>query len=112
MKKFGIFYGHLKYSTAVWYILWPQNLILWPFGKFNPVFGIFYHVTSGIHVVHLSSIQRNLPTKSNSFQSSVIIRGATVVQRSSENKQKTKDPGFAPGRPHKKKKKVILFCSF
>jgi hypothetical protein len=23
MKKVGIFYDHLEYITAIWYILWP-----------------------------------------------------------------------------------------
>jgi hypothetical protein len=28
MKKFGIFYGHLVYITAIWSILWPfSNLV-------------------------------------------------------------------------------------
>jgi hypothetical protein len=34
MEDFGIFYGHLVYFVAIWYILWP--------------FGIFYGYLVGI----------------------------------------------------------------
>jgi hypothetical protein len=42
MKKVGIFYCHLEYATATWYILWPfGNLVaIWyissRFGILNP----------------------------------------------------------------------------
>jgi hypothetical protein len=27
-EKIGVFYGHLEYITAIWYILWPfSNLV-------------------------------------------------------------------------------------
>jgi hypothetical protein len=47
MEDAGIFYGHLVYFVAIWYILWPLGIfcshwvyfvaiwyILWPFGIF------------------------------------------------------------------------------
>jgi hypothetical protein len=38
-KKIGIFYGHLEYISAIWYILWPfGNLVaIW---SIFPRFGI------------------------------------------------------------------------
>jgi hypothetical protein len=31
MENAGIFYGHLKYSTVIWYILWPFDnvVVIW-----------------------------------------------------------------------------------
>jgi hypothetical protein len=34
MEKFVIFYDNLKYSTAIWYNLWPFGYSLWSFGIF------------------------------------------------------------------------------
>jgi hypothetical protein len=49
-EDFGIFYGHLAYFMAIWYILWPFGIfyghlvyfmaiwyILWQLGIFFPV---------------------------------------------------------------------------
>jgi hypothetical protein len=39
MKNAGIFYGHLEYFTAIWYILWPFGnvVVIW---YIFPLFGI------------------------------------------------------------------------
>jgi hypothetical protein len=39
LKKVGIFYSHLKYITAIWYILWPFRNIVAPW-YISPRFGI------------------------------------------------------------------------
>jgi hypothetical protein len=40
MKKVGIFYCHLEYITAIWYILWPLGKLVGDLVYF-PHFGIF-----------------------------------------------------------------------
>jgi hypothetical protein len=46
MKKVGIFYGHLEYTTAFWYSLWQfGNLVaIW---YISSRFGIFNKEKSG-----------------------------------------------------------------
>jgi hypothetical protein len=46
MENVGIFYGHLKYITAIWYILWPFDklVIIW---YISPRLGILYQEKSG-----------------------------------------------------------------
>jgi hypothetical protein len=46
MKKVGIFYGHLKYITAIWYILWPFGNFVVSLVYF-PHFGILNKEKSG-----------------------------------------------------------------
>jgi hypothetical protein len=55
MKKVGIFYGHLEFLTAIWYILWPfDNLIaIW---YILPRFGIFNKEKSGNPGSHWQNI--------------------------------------------------------
>jgi hypothetical protein len=36
MKKDGIFFGHLKYITAIWYIFWPFGNLLAVWHLFPP----------------------------------------------------------------------------
>jgi hypothetical protein len=43
MENVGIFYGHLEYFTAIWYILWPFGNLLYNF----PLFGILCEEKSG-----------------------------------------------------------------
>jgi hypothetical protein len=46
MESVGIFYGHLEYIMANWYIVWPLgNLVV--FGYIFPRFGILCHEKSG-----------------------------------------------------------------
>jgi hypothetical protein len=46
MKKFGIFYGHLEYITAIWYIVWQFGSLvaIW---YILPSFGILCLEKSG-----------------------------------------------------------------
>jgi hypothetical protein len=46
MENIGIFYGHLKYFTAIWYILWPLGnvVVIW---NIFPRFGISCQEKSG-----------------------------------------------------------------
>jgi hypothetical protein len=46
IENFGIFYGHLKYVTVIWYILWPFGnlVVIW---YISPGFDILYHEKSG-----------------------------------------------------------------
>jgi hypothetical protein len=46
MENAGIFYGHLKYFTVIWYILWPFGnvVIIW---YILPRFGILCQEKSG-----------------------------------------------------------------
>jgi hypothetical protein len=46
MENAGIFYGHLEYFTAIWYILWPFGnvVVIW---YMFPRFGILCQEKSG-----------------------------------------------------------------
>jgi hypothetical protein len=46
LLPFGIFYGHLVYFTAIWYILWPFGTLLAVWYIF-PRFGILNKEKSG-----------------------------------------------------------------
>jgi hypothetical protein len=35
MENAGIFYGHLKYFTVIWYILWPFGNVWYIFLRFG-----------------------------------------------------------------------------
>jgi uncharacterized protein YqcC (DUF446 family) len=47
MESFGIFYGHLEFFTAIWYIF-GQLVKLWLVWYIFPHFGILYQENSGI----------------------------------------------------------------
>jgi hypothetical protein len=51
MKDVGIFYVHLEYFMAIWYILWP-------FWYIYPRFGRLYQEQSGNPVLHTAAVQR------------------------------------------------------
>jgi ABC-type spermidine/putrescine transport system permease subunit II len=36
MEDFGIFYGHLVYFTAIWYVLWPFRIVYGHLVYFSP----------------------------------------------------------------------------
>jgi hypothetical protein len=42
MDKVGIFYGHLEYTSAIWYILWPFGNFVNFVAKFPP----FWYIVS------------------------------------------------------------------
>jgi hypothetical protein len=46
MEKFGLFYLHLKYIMAIWYILWPFDNVVAIWYIFSR-FGIFCQEKSG-----------------------------------------------------------------
>jgi hypothetical protein len=46
MEEVGIFYGHLVYSTAIWYILWPFGIFYGYFVCFSR-FGMLYQEKFG-----------------------------------------------------------------
>jgi hypothetical protein len=46
MDNVGIFYGHLEYLTAMWYISWPFGTFFRHFNIFSR-FGMFYQEKSG-----------------------------------------------------------------
>jgi hypothetical protein len=46
MENIGMFYGHVEYILAIWYIIWPMgNLVV--FWYIFSLFGILYHEKSG-----------------------------------------------------------------
>jgi hypothetical protein len=47
MEDVGIFYGHMVYFIAIWYILWPLG-IFYGYLVYFPRFGMLYHEKSGI----------------------------------------------------------------
>jgi hypothetical protein len=51
MENAGIFYGHLKYSTVIWYILWPFGnvVVVW---YLSPRFGKLCQEKSGNPVIN------------------------------------------------------------
>jgi hypothetical protein len=46
MENIGIFYNHLKYIMAIWYIIWPYGnlVVIW---YIYPRFGILYYEKPG-----------------------------------------------------------------
>jgi hypothetical protein len=77
LRPFGIFYGHLVYFMAIWYILWLFGIfygylvyfmaiwyILWPFGNFVVVWYIspvlVYYTEKNLATLSVCSKRMNI----------------------------------------------------
>jgi hypothetical protein len=61
MKKDGIFFGHLKYITAIWYIFWPFGNLLAVWHLFSH-FGIcMYCVKKNLATLHWPPLREKWP---------------------------------------------------
>jgi polyferredoxin len=59
IEKVGIFYGHLEYNSAIWYMSCPFGILVAIFGIFSP-FGILYQEKSG-NPAPMNHAKRGIP---------------------------------------------------
>jgi hypothetical protein len=64
MEDVGIFFGHLVYFTAIWYIVWPFGILCGHLVNFTviwyifPHFGMLCHEKSGNPVLRIEELYK------------------------------------------------------